>query len=99
MGKRKYGQSSQYFGVKIVDMATEIDYLYGIPIFITNHITKQVRCRTHKKRRIDKKWLKKYGYKEVQDDSKMYMFDGKLLMSQKCFDKLKNTVRKEQIFK
>lgn len=82
-------------------MATEMGLFYGIPIVIDNCITKHVRYRRHKKRRIDKKWLKKYGYKEVQDDSKMYMFDGKLLMSQKCFDKLKKQYldRKEQICK
>ena len=67
-------------------------FLSGMPIVIDNHITKSVRCRTHKKRRIDKKWLKKYGFKEVQDDTKMYMFDGRLFMSQKCFDKLLKTI-------
>lgn len=73
-------------------MKIENGFLNGIPIVIENHITKLVRSRRHKKRRIDKKWLKKYGYKEVQDESKMYMFEGKLLMSQKCFDKLKKVL-------
>ena len=52
-----------------------------MPIVITDYITKTVRKRTHKKKRIDKKWLKKYGYTEVQDESKVYMFDDKLFMS------------------
>lgn len=63
--------------------------LNGTPIVIDNYITKTVRCRKHKKKRIDKKWEKKYGYKEVQDDTKVYMFEGKLFMSQRCYDKLK----------
>ena len=70
-------------------MDIEKGFFNGMPIIINNYITKSVRCRKHKKRRIDKKWLKKYGYKEVQDDTKMYVFEGKILMSQKCFDKLK----------
>ena len=60
----------------------------GMPIIIDNNITKTIRARTHKKRRIDKKWLKKYGYKVVQDDTKMYMFEGKLLMSQRCYNRI-----------
>lgn len=62
----------------------------GMPIIISNYLTKRVRCRTHKKRRIDKKWLKRYGYKEVQDGATMYMVDGSLFMSQKCYDNLSN---------
>ena len=64
----------------------------GMPIIISNYITKTVRCRTHKKRRIDKKWLKRYGYKEVQDDTKMYMVNESLFMSQKCYDKLSSLI-------
>ena len=63
--------------------------LNGTEVIIDNNITKRIRCRKHKKKRIDKKWEKNYGYKEVQDDTKIYMFEGKLLMSQKCFDRLK----------
>ena len=70
-----------------------MDIYNGMPIIISNYITKKVRCRTHKKRRIDKKWLKKYGYKNIPDDSKMYVFDGKLLMTQKCFDKISHLVQ------
>lgn len=73
-----------------------MDMLNGMPIIISNYITKKVRCRTHKKRRIDKKWLKRYGYKEVQDDTKMYVFNGSLLMSQKCYDKLSYLIDKKQ---
>jgi hypothetical protein len=69
-----------------------MDMWNGMPIIITNAITKKIRCRTHKKRRIDKKWLKRYGYKEVQDDTKMYIFNGSILMSQKCYDKLSNLI-------
>ena len=59
-----------------------------VPIIITNAITKTVQARTHKKKRINKKWLKRYGYKEVQDENKTYMIDGKLYMTQRCYNKM-----------
>ena len=37
----------------------------GVPIIITNAITKTVQAKTHKKKRINKKWAKRYGYKCV----------------------------------
>ena len=42
----------------------------GVPIIITNAITKTVQARTHKKKRINKKWLKRYGYKQITVKSK-----------------------------
>ena len=73
-----------------------MDMFNGMPIIISNYITKKVRCRTHKKKRIDKKWLKRYGYKEIQDDTKFYVFNESLIMSQKCYDKLSSLIDKEQ---
>ena len=43
----------------------------GFKFFETTAITKQIQRRTHRKRRINKKWLKRYGYKTVIDDSRM----------------------------
>lgn len=34
---------------------------FGIEIVIADCITKDIQRRKHKKRRIDKKWLKRYG--------------------------------------
>ena len=82
---------------KVFIMNIEKEFLNGTPIVINNYITKTVRRRTHKKRRIDKKWLKKYGYKEVQDESKVYMIEGKLFMSQKCYDKIRTLAEKGEI--
>ena len=68
----------------------------GVPIIITNAITKTVQARTHKKKRINKKWLKRYGYKEIQNENKTYMIDGKLyIMTQRCYNKMKNILEKE----
>ena len=64
----------------------------GMPIFITDAIKKDVRNRTHKKKRIDKKWEKRYGYKSVTDDAKCIMFSGRIYMSQKCYERIKNQI-------
>ena len=67
----------------------------GVPIIITNAITKTIHARTHKKKRINKKCLKRYGYKEIQNENKTYMNDGKLYMTQKCYDRMKSILKKE----
>ena len=64
-------------------------------IIITDAITKKIRKRTHKKKRIDKKWLKRYGYKEVQDHSKMYVTDDYIFMSKQNYEKLEKQLAKE----
>lgn len=42
----------------------------GYEILITEYITKDVQRRTHKKKRINKKWLKRYGIKIIPDSTK-----------------------------
>lgn len=74
---------------------TPIDYYNGIPIVITDAITKKIRCRIHRKKRIDKKWLKRYGYKEVEDHSKILFIKNTLYMSQKNFDRLKEELARK----
>ena len=75
-------------------------YIDGLPVIITDEITKKVRSRTHRKKRIDKKWLKRYGYKEVTDHSKVLVFEDRvlgykyLLMSQKCYDGISKSLAK-----
>ena len=72
---------------------SEANLINGMPVVITNAITKQVRCRVHKKKRIDKKWLKRYGYKEIVDNSKVLIFNNTILMSQKCYERIKSKVQ------
>lgn len=70
------------------------DYYAGIPIVVTDAITKTVRSRTHRKKRTDKKWLKRYGYKEVTDHSKTLLVNGTLYMPQKLYDRLQEEMAK-----
>lgn len=48
-------------------MQNDLNYCYlnGYAIIESEHCVDPVRSRKHKKRRIDKKWLKRYGYKYV----------------------------------
>lgn len=71
---------------------SEIEYLNGKRIFITNMITKNVQARKHRKKRINKKWLKLYGYKTVPDDAKIYMTNDAIFMAKRCFQMLKKQI-------
>lgn len=61
----------------------------GYKIFITEYITKDIQRRTHKKKRINKKWLKRYGMKIVPDNTKILLMNNTLMMTKKCYEKLK----------
>ena len=69
-----------------------MDMIAGKRIIISEHITKQVPCRTHKKWRINKKWLKRYGTRTVPDNQTMFATQDCIFMTQKCFDKISNLV-------
>ena len=75
----------------------KLSYLYGMQILVSNSITKEVRSRTHKKRRIDKKWLKKYGYKHIPDNNTILHIGDSLYMTQKCYDKIKDQIDVKEI--
>ena len=62
----------------------------GMEIFITERITKDIQRRTHKKRRINKKWLKRYGYKCVPDNDKIILSNNKLFMTKGAYERLKS---------
>lgn len=61
---------------------------YGFRLIETNALTKQVQRRTHHKRRINKKWLKRYGYKLVRDDVSLIRYGDFILGSPKAIKKL-----------
>lgn len=66
----------------------------GYKILITEYITKDIQRRTHKKKRINKKWLKRYGMKIVPDNTKILLVNNTLMMTEKCYEKLKNLTDK-----
>ena len=56
----------------------------GYKILITEYITKDIQRRTHKKKRINKKWLKRYGMKIIPDNTKILLVNNTLMMTGKC---------------
>ena len=65
----------------------------GIPIIVTD---KRKQKRTHRKKRINKKWAKRYGFignnYPYIEDGKAIMFKGKIYMNEKTFLKLKSDI-------
>ena len=66
---------------------------FGMEIVITEWITKDIQRRKHKKCRINKKWLKRYGYKCVPDNDKMIAFNNKLFMTKGAYEKIKKGIK------
>ena len=68
------------------------DYLYGTTIIIVP--TRKIQNRTHKKKRINKKWAKRYGFtiSETLKNGETYMMDGKLYMNQHTYEILKKNL-------
>ena len=67
----------------------------GYKILITEYITKDVQRRTHKKKRINKKWFKRSGMKIVPDNTKILLVNNTLVMTEKCYEKLRKFTDKD----
>lgn len=67
----------------------------GMPIVITPG--SKIQNRTHKKKRINKKWAKRYGYTDsnVLEDGKIIQFGNMLCMNQKTHESLLKMIGKE----
>ena len=65
---------------------------FGMDIIITECITKDIQRRKHKKCRINKKWLKRYGYKCVPDNDKIILSNNKLFMTKGAYKKVKKGI-------
>ena len=59
------------------------------PIMILGYKQK----RLHHKRRINKKWEKRYGHSPIYDMEHVYIYGNYLIMSQGYYDKLKATMK------
>lgn len=78
-------------------MYESVASLMGFRLIETKAITKEVQRRTHRKRRINKKWAKKYGYKTVLDDERMIMFDDCILATPNAIKRLIKAAKGDQI--
>lgn len=67
----------------------------GYPIYIA---TKEIQVRKHHKKRINKKWQKRYGYFEINmmpHNDIVMTDDGVLYMTKKTYQRLKKIEEKE----
>lgn len=56
------------------------------------------RARTHKKKRIDKKWLKRYGYvTKYRDDHKAIALGPYVYMTEETYEMLKEEVNSQNV--
>lgn len=69
-----------------------MDIIIINPKLLPNAKFETKRVRTHKKKRIDKKYFKKYGTYEYEVVSGFLIVNDKIHMSQKTYDKLKDIV-------
>lgn len=76
-------------------MTQSIAYYNGFRLVETTAITKQVQRRTHRKRRINKKWAKRYGYKTVLDDGRIIQFEDCILATPNTIKKIIEITEKE----
>ena len=62
----------------------------GTPIYIA---TNRMQKRKHRKKRINKKWIKRYGYHEqdFMPHGEMILFEGALWMTQKTFEEVRTS--------
>ena len=66
---------------------------FGMEIIITEYITKDIQRRKRKNHRINKKWLKRYGYKCVPDNGKIILSNNKLFMTKGAYERLKKGIK------
>ena len=73
------------------------NYYMGYRLIETDILTKKVQIKTHKKKRINKKWMKKYGFKEVPDYGKIVVADKNILAHPKTIEKIKECIDKMRL--
>ena len=67
----------------------------GYPLYATTYCADLVQARKHKKKRINKKWLKRYGMRAVPW-KKFFLFDGKIYGHPTMIDKLIEGIKIQQ---
>lgn len=62
---------------------------YGYQLIETPFMSDSVQAKTHKKKRINKKWKKRYGMREVPKNEVLITNDGKILAHPKMVERIK----------
>lgn len=67
-------------------------YFLGYELIAAEYCFDTVRVKTHKKKRIDKKWRKRYGYKRVPWKKLYITADGKIIGHPSVIDGLRMAI-------
>lgn len=70
--------------------------IFGYQFIESHHCADWVQARTHKKKRINKKWRKRYGMREVPW-KKYFIVDNKIYAHPKMIETLINEVSKHEM--
>ena len=71
---------------------------YGYQIIETPFICDTVQAKKHKKKRINKKWKKRYGMKEIPKNEFIITNDGKIFGHPKMVEKIKMQIAMEEYY-
>ena len=70
---------------------SKINHLNGCEVIVSEYLpVNKVQTRKHRKKRINKKWLKLYGY--TIKDYTSYVVDGKICMHPLLFKKMEKYI-------
>ena len=72
----------------------EYDSIFGYSVIATDYMRETEQARKHKKKRINKKWLKRYGMRSVPS-KRIVIFDGKIYVHPKTLVKIKERIEDE----
>lgn len=72
----------------------EYDSIFGYPVIATDYMRENVQARKHKKKRINKKWKKRYGMISVPSKD-IVVVDGKIYLHPKTLAKINERMRYE----
>lgn len=75
-------------------MMERIDDFFGHRLTVSEHCVEYVQARTHKKKRINKKWRKKYGNKAVPM-KKIVVAYGEMFMHPIMYQKIKKALEQK----
>ena len=65
---------------------------YGYQIIETPFMSDSVQAKKHKKKRVNKKWKKRYGMKEIPKKEFLITNDGKIFGHPKIVNRIKNEI-------
>lgn len=74
--------------MRVFEQMDDNSYIYGMRLIATTAVTKKIQIRRHHKKRINKKWAKRYGYREVPDYNNVIIGNGCIMAQPSTIDRI-----------